>query len=254
MLLKENSRLCYKMKFNFTILLALISHIILSQSNLIPGIVYLDATSHYSTKPSKYENNDIRVRWDDYSKLISDTTKFQFKKLTSDSSHQHQISFYFDWSGIPRQDKIVEKHIEKWFKPLVFDINDTTHGFFDIYLTCKSKKGNWLEVIINEKTKETLWIKKSKYVNLIKWKQFTKKTRSNLYVKVHNGKIYSSNDTTSKEIKFDPKDDFHIKKVKGNWFQISNKYSHDMPSNIIIEEAWVKFKDDVGLLVGLTKT
>jgi hypothetical protein len=217
----------------------------------MPGIVYLNTGTHYSTKPSKYENNGNRVRWDEYSKLISDTTKFQFKKYPKDSTHLNQLSFYFDWSNIPRQDKIVEKDIEKWFKPLVFNINDTIDGFFDIYLTCKSKKGNWLEVIVNEKTKETLWIKKSKYVKFIKWSKFSKRTRSTLNLKVPRGNIYSSNDTLSKAIEFDSNDEFYVTKQKGNWFQVSNKNSSDKPSNIVVEKAWVKFKNDFELLIGI---
>jgi hypothetical protein len=243
------------------IILILFSLIARSQNNGNPGIVQLKIGSHQifwpidSTNKSK---NYIKfgAKGEDLSKCKSDTTKFKFYTNNFGTDFSRQISFYFDWSNIPRIERIVEKNYS-WFRPLVFNKSDTINGYFDIFLTCKSKQGDWCEVIINEDTKETLWIKNTKNVKFITWKKFVKK---DYWLTVHLEKdksnhIYSRPNINSNVISYTGIDCFKAIKVKGNWMQISNKYEEHCGyyETMFVHKVWVQFKTNDMLLIDMRK-
>ena len=242
------------------LVLSLISLNIWGQKNEYPGLIHLSTGSHKIIMPTDLNNKFIvsnKYLYDEYyvSRFKSDTTCFNFYKDINDSSSIYHISFYFDWSKIPRKDKIIEENIEFWFKPMCFDIKDTISGYFDIYLTCKSKKGNWFEVVINEETQETLWIQKAKFVKLVKWDKLTKKKYWWFTIQKQSNNIYSKPDTLSTQIDYNGNDCFEITKVKNNWMKISNTNSelcgnYDMK---FVESGWIRYKTNNGLLIKLNK-
>jgi hypothetical protein len=242
----------------FLVLLSLNSS---GQGDLFPGLVGLKIGTHRIYTPPDSTNRAIvsvkfGYKGEDLSKFKSDTVKFKFYADQKAKNLTRQISFYFDWSTIPRIERIVEQDYHSWFSPMCFN-DDTISGYFEIYLTCKSRQGDWFEVIINEQTQETLWLRKAKFVNLIKWKDLHK--NEDLLTlqlnKTPTNKIYDKPDTSSTEISYSGQDCFEIIRIKGQWMQIANKNS-ELCGNYdtaFVDNAWVQYKTSDRLLINLKK-
>jgi hypothetical protein len=134
-----------------------------------------------------------------------------------------------------------------WLQPM--SIGEMTNFML---FSCKKKIGNWYEIIINEKTNETLWIKGNKYIKFYNWENVYNKK---LYLTIEqnmnqNVLIFSSNDTLSKKV-----DNnfycFEIIGIDGNWMKISNTISDKCPIKDKEIEGWILFKDENHLYIKL---
>lgn len=199
-----------------------------ADANSNPGMVQLIIGQHTS-KGSP----------DDPSAMVSDTVVFRFFAAPNAEEASQQLSFYFDWSRIPRREKIVETGYDSWFAPMIF--KDTMWSHYVAYLVCTSQKGEWLEVVVNEKTQEKLWIKSGRFVRLWTWTKLADQ-KNNFTIAVHTT-VYEKPDTNSAPVKADV-NCFEIKTVKGNWMQISTGDSElcDCYERPRVRKAWVQFK------------
>lgn len=203
-----------------------------ARSDYYPGMVQLVTDAYVSTGPSG-----------DLSKLVSNTIVFSFYKQRGDSQIARELSFYFDWANIPRKVKVWEDDYNSWFSPMSGDTSD-----LDYYLTCKSRNGDWVEVVVNEKTKETLWLKNSFHVRFISWDKINKRKR---WVKVKaNTTIYGSRDTSSAKL-IPEVNCFQIDRVKGDWMKLSTRDSELCGCNDqnVLKNVWIRYRTRESLLI-----
>ncbi|HXB10543.1 MAG TPA: hypothetical protein VNZ45_01045 [Bacteroidia bacterium] len=117
---------------------------------------------------------------------------------------------------------------------------------------CKRKKGKWMEVVVNEDTKETLWIQKDKHLSFEKLNDYVK--HEPMVIEKY-GTIYSSPDTTSKVIDYPHQKCLDVMGVNGNWMNVSNECDGPCcPSgedNIPHISGWIKFKEKDKWLITL---
>ena len=229
-----------------------IPHLILTLSLLLgvskngladsfPGIVYLKSNSTQTyTDPAG-----------DLSKYRSDTIEFIFYSEPNTTHSTRQISFYFDWSRIPRKTRIVEQNYHEWLSPISFN-DDTTSGYFKLYLTCSVKNEDWLQVVLNEKTGETGWLHKNQSVQFISWNHLDNRK---FWVTVQNNTpdYFSQPDTTSQKLQYNGINCFELIRIKGDWMLVSNKNSEmcDNYNQPYLHKAWIRFKTSSKLLVQL---
>jgi len=236
----------------WTFLLTLLCNYNIAKADLYPGMVKLVIGTHgFSPKTdSSFTILGVTgtIAKNSYN-YISDTNTFKFFKNRKDKLPLKTLSFYFDWRSSPRVERIVEKSYRTWFNPMSIN-DDTTSSYFDIYLVCKSKHGKWLEVVVNEKTQETLWLKNKRFVIFFKWKKLYKKED---YVGVkQTTNLYERADSLSRKINSNYSDYFEILKIKGNWMKVRTCYldgCYNESGDIKI--GWINFKSNDNLFIEL---
>ncbi|MES2397101.1 MAG: hypothetical protein V4549_13910 [Bacteroidota bacterium] len=239
------------------IILMLLSNILSAKTDVYPGMVKLITGWHKFAKGADSTVTFLGLTTStakDISNYKSDTVVFNFYRNPKDNKVYRHLSFYFDWSKIPRIVRIVEKNYTDWLSPMTF--NDDTSGYYDIYFTCKSKKGNWLEIIINEGTQETAWIRDTKFVKMLPWKNLLKEDRF-LTIELKDFKTtqyFKLNDIKSEQINYAENNCFEIVDVKGNWMKIENGDSEICftTSNKTFT-AWVLFKSNDNLVIKVNR-
>lgn len=182
---------------------------------------------------------------------IPDTISFRFYSSPNASQPVHRLSFYFDHSRIPRKTRIAERNYHEWFSPISFN-DDTTSGYFTMYLTCCKKSNGWLQVILNEETGETAWIQESNSVHLIKWNQLDSRKYS-VTITNNTQQYFLKADSTSQKLKYADINCFELIRIKGDWMLVSNKNSEmcDNYDRPYLHKAWIRFKTPSRLLIDL---
>lgn len=213
----------------FTLVLTISNSLAFAKTDSYPGLIKL-ITGEYKVYGSIHG---------DLSKNKSDTIAFKFFNKPADTHIARHLSFYFDWN-IPRRPRIIETDCFNWLVPMSLD---TLGGFYGIYFTCKSKQGDWFEIVINEKTQETLWVQGTRHLKFISWKKLDNKRKYDISIKT-TSTIYSRPDSLSSIIKYTGTDCFEVLKIKRSWMQVSNKNSercnnYELP---FVEKGWVYFK------------
>lgn len=185
----------------------------------------------------------------DPSRNTSDTTIFRFYKQPNDSNFVRVLSFYFDWSTIPRHEKIAQPDYRGWLSPMTF-FDDTTSGHFRIYFTCKSIKDGWFEIVVNETTRESLWIKDNKQIQFYKWQKLIRKNSVTIAT---NSTVYSKRDTSSEILSENGGDCFEVNKIIGNWMRVNSRKSElcNYDDKLPQDQMWIRFRTSGGIAVKL---
>ncbi len=241
-------------------------------SNSFPGIVKLDVETHvlhaqesstlHTQKSSTFKFLGIPVTiitisntYPDVTEYYSDTTYFKFYDHPSDPTPVKQLSFYDEQNKSFATYKSVERDIENWLNPEILE-GDSAHGYSNIFLLCKSRQGDWLEVIVNKETGETLWIKNKKRIEFISWKKLFHDPLSGAvrskYEAQHRMLIYISPDTNAPLITYNETNCFNVNKIKGNWLRIDNHLSElcdNDDRSPEVENGWIEFINSEGLLI-----
>lgn len=176
---------------------------------------------------------------DNLSQLVSDTVVFRFFENPKDAAPSQQLSCYFNWSSIPRKEVIIERDYRNWLSPMIFK-DDSVSGYYKVYLTCVSRKGYWLEVIVNEQTQKKMWIKEEKFVRFHRWADIADKKFLTISV---NTAVYARPDTNSVQATI-ASNCFEIDKINGDWMQVSSADAElcDSYGQARLKKVWVRFK------------
>ncbi|PKW29935.1 hypothetical protein [Flavobacterium lindanitolerans] len=158
-----------------------------------------------------------------------------------DKEPKQIIQFYQDEvTGSPDIRDI--ESVEKWLKP---------EGFFldydQLVFRCKSEERFWIEVIVNNETGESYWIRKTKSVDLDTWEGFLK----NAFMISRNSfpqEIKAQPNDSARTIPFDGEDCFQVKSMKGDWIQIFTGSHCDDDGNPI-KSGWIRWKQENEILI-----
>jgi len=183
----------------------------------------------------------------------SDTSYYTFYAHLNDTIPVHHLSFYIEQGVDVYRETSVEHEIESWLKPEIFS-GDSIRGYGAIFFLCKSKIGDWMEVVVNTETGETLWIKDGKKSEFISWHNLFKKNHREGVLQAYDIPfvIYSSPHISTDTIIFNEWDCFSVDKIKGDWVKITNSRTEpcrEEDRHLIIEKGWIRFRDENGLLV-----
>lgn len=208
-----------KMKTLLTFILLLLTTNLLAQTDLGLGLISInfdDKTTlyFYSTPNDKEPKKTIQV----------------FKDKTINS-----------WN-------ILDLHIHKdWLKPEILWLDYSQFVF-----RCLTVKDNWLKVMVNNETEETLWLKKSDATTFSDWENYLKEMFGVARLPDQQQQIKSLPTDNSEEIINQGQDCFQVKSMKGDWIEIFTADYCDesyTESKTKIKSGWIKWRQGNKLLI-----
>lgn len=176
--------------------------------------------------------------------IIKLTGKTTLKLYTDpyDREPKQTLEFFSDENTESLDLKDFESH-EKWLKPEGFTMEDN-----QLIFRCKSEERFWIEIIVNNETGESLWLKKSKAIDLNTWDGFLKEAfmiSRNDYLQ----EIRTQPNDEAKEIPFEGDECFQVKTVRGDWIQIFTAPHCDDVGEGSLKSGWIKWKEGNKLLI-----
>jgi len=168
-------------------------------------------------------------------------TVLNFYAAAYDKEPKQVIEFYQDEATGSPDIRNIET-IEKWLKPEGFHLD-----YDQLIFRCKSEERFWIEIIVNNETGESYWIRKTKAVDLDTWEGFLK----NAFMISRNSfpqEIKVQPNDTAKTIPFDGEDCFQVKSMKGDWIQIFTAPHCDDMDNPI-KSGWIRWKEGNEILI-----
>jgi hypothetical protein len=183
-------------------------------------------------------------------KIEFDTkTIIDFYKLPTDKSHYKRIEFFDDKEIKTWNIKNLE--VERtWLKPELLWVDYSQFNF-----RCKSITNDWLELIVNNENGMTLWIKQTKATKYLTWEEYLKGMFGVERREDYKQKIRMLPNDTSDEIKYEGRDCFEVKSLKGDWIEINSTDQCDEGDNKIkIDSGWIKWRDGDELMINYYTT
>lgn len=174
----------------------------------------------------------------------NDTTVLHL--YTSKTDKQPAKTIEFSPNTITDSQNIRNNEIKRWLKPEGFALE---YSFF--VFRCKNRTDNWYEVIIDNESGQTLWLKKSTVTKFSSWETFLTGVLGVNVLQDPKQAIRTSPLDTAKEINYKVTDCFRAKSMKGDWIEIYTDDHCDNPeSGTIIKSGWIKWRRGEQLLIG----
>lgn len=175
---------------------------------------------------------------------FDDKTTLHFYSTPNDKEPKRTIQFFNDQNSWNLRD--LDKHKE-WLKPEVFWLDYSSFVF-----RCLTVKNNWLKVIVNNETEETLWLKKSDLATFKDWESYLKEMFGVTRLLDQQQKIRSLPFDESGEISYQGQDCFQVKSMKEDWIEIFTADYCDesyTDSKTKIKSGWIKWRQGNKLLI-----
>lgn len=177
---------------------------------------------------------------------FDDKTTLYFYLTPNDKEPKRTIQFFSDQTINSWNIRDLDKHKE-WLKPEVFWLD---YSYF--VFRCLTIKDNWLKVIVNNETEETLWLKKSDLTSFQDWESYLKEMFGVARRLDQQQKIRSLPIEDSEEISYQGPDCFQVKSMKEDWIEIFTADYCDesyTDSKTKIKLGWIKWRQGSKLLV-----
>lgn len=170
-----------------------------------------------------------------------------FYKNLNDKKAIRTIEFFDDNSINSINIKNLETQ-KKWLKPEALWFYFPTFSF-----RCKSKTNGWYEVIVNNESGQTLWMRNEKFTELLTWEMFLKSKFVIERLPKYKQAIRKLPSNGSKKIKYVGTDCFEVKSMKGDWIKIFTsdfcKSGYGENEGTILQSGWIKWKSGNTLLI-----
>jgi len=177
---------------------------------------------------------------------FDDKTTLHFYSTPSDKEPKRTIQFFNDQTINSWNIRDLDKHKE-WLKPEILWLDYSQFVF-----RCLTAKDNWLEVMVNNETEETLWLKKSDLTTFSDWENYLKEMLEVARLPDQQQKIRSLPTDNSEEIIYHGQDCFQVKSMKGDWIEIFTADYCDesyTESKTKIKSGWIKWRQGNKLLI-----
>jgi hypothetical protein len=172
------------------------------------------------------------------------TTVIDFYDKPTDKTQSKRIEFFND----PAINSFNIKNLDKertWLNPEKLWLD-----YFQFAFRCKTKTSEWLEVVVNEGTGQTLWIKQTKEIKFLTWENYLKDMFGVTRLENEKQKIRTSRSDNGQEIKYEGTDCFRVKTLKGEWIEIFTPDHCDAyGGKTQIKSGWIKWKRGNKLLI-----
>lgn len=115
-------------------------------------------------------------------------------------------------------------------------------------LAVKSRRNGWLEVIVDDNTKEMLWLQENKSVKFKDWLQDMKTSFAIGRLNAESNPLRAKPDANAEKMNFDGNDSFNVIEMKGNWIKVN---SQNMPSEATKKSisGWIRWRDNNSCLL-----
>lgn len=175
---------------------------------------------------------------------IDSSNHLYFYKTPGVSLPIRRIEFFDDkiingWNIVD-----VEKN-KKWMSAEELDMEIPI-----IIFRCKSKRNGWLQVIVNNETGKSFWIKDDTNATYLSWETYLKEWPVG---KNTPQKIRVSPSDYSKEVFYTGNNYFGVKSMKEDWIEIfsldnGNDYTE---ASSKVSSGWIRWRNGNNLLVGI---
>ena len=175
---------------------------------------------------------------------FDDKTVVDFYEKPADNSQFKRIEFFNDKAINSWNIKDLENQ-RTWLKPEVLWLDYSEFNF-----RCKSRTGDWFEVIVNNENGIALWIKQSNATKFMTWEEYLKDMFAVDRLETYNQKIRKQPTDTADEIKYEARDCFQVKSLKGDWIEIFTTDNCEEGKNKTeIKSGWIRWKQGDKLLI-----
>ncbi len=177
---------------------------------------------------------------------FDDKTVLRFYERTSDASTAKTIEFFDDKSINSFNIKNLPAH-EDWLSPQSLWLD-----YFSFTFRCKSRRPGWFEVIVNNETGKTYWLRNNKLVSFGTWEQYLKGMFAVERSEKVKQKIFHSPNARSSTINYKGRDCFQVKAMRGEWIEIATAQHCDQSytnSETKINSGWIKWRRGNELLI-----
>jgi len=136
--------------------------------------------------------------------------------------------------------------VQKWLKPESLWLD-----YYSFVFRCRSKRAGWFEVIVNNDSGQTYWVRESKFLEFQTWNQFLKGMFSIARSSSYPQKILRRPESRSLEIKYRGRDCFDVKSMRGDWVEIRAAAQCDDAEGAgpLFRSGWIRWKRGNRLLV-----
>lgn len=135
---------------------------------------------------------------------------------------------------------------EKSYNLLNPDVHKLDYYLFN--LPAKTRLNGWLEVVVDDGTNETLWLKESKNVEFKDWLQDMKTSFAIGRLNKENNPLLTKPDPTAQKVIFDGDESFDVIEMKGDWIKVNSKNLPSETTKISIT-GWIRWRDNNCLLI-----
>jgi hypothetical protein len=177
---------------------------------------------------------------------FDDKTTLFFYTTPNDNEPKKTLQFFNDLSIHSWNIRDLEEH-EDWLNPEIMRIDYSQFVF-----RCLTAKDSWLEVMVNNETGETLWLKKNELTGFKDWETYFREMFGVARLQDHPQKIKSSSNENSAEINYQGQDCFQVKSMDGDWIEIfTADYCDESYTNskTKIQSGWIKWRQGNKLLI-----
>jgi hypothetical protein len=108
---------------------------------------------------------------------------------------------------------------------------------------------------VNNNSGQTYWIKKNKTTIFLTWEEYLKQMFAVDRLADHKQKIRKQPSDTADEIKYEGRDCFQVKSLKGDWIEIfTTDYCDQGQNKKEIKSGWIKWRRGNELLINYYTT
>jgi len=177
---------------------------------------------------------------------FDDKITLHFYSDSTDKEPKRTIQFFNDQTINSWNIRDLDKQKE-WLKPEIFWLDYSSFVF-----RCLTVKDNWLKVIVNNESGESLWLKKNDLTTFKNWEIYLKEMFGVARLPDEQQKIRSLPTDNSEEIKYQGQDCFQVKSMNGDWIEIFTAvYCEESytGSKTKIKSGWIKWRKGNKLLI-----
>jgi hypothetical protein len=133
--------------------------------------------------------------------------------------------------------------VRKWLAPesLWLDYNS-------FVFRCRARQAGWLQVIVNNNTGKSYWVKASPVLQFQTWETFLKGMFSVARSKEFPQKILVSPAAGSREVRYRRRDCFDVMSMRGDWIQVTQAGHCENPDKRF-RSGWIRWRRGRTLLI-----
>jgi hypothetical protein len=177
---------------------------------------------------------------------FDDKTVLKFYEDTTDIEPAKTIKFFNDESINSWSIKNLEEEKE-WLKPEVLWLDYSSFIF-----RCLVKEENWCQIIANNESGKTYWLKQTKVTDFKDWEKYLQNMFSIGKLEDEPQEIRTSPNDNSSVINYFGYECFQVKRMKGDWIEISTPeycIKDKSDNKTKLESGWIRWKDGNKLLI-----
>ena len=182
---------------------------------------------------------------------FDDKTVLEFYTDTLATEPKKVIEFFDDRTINSWNIKDLKEQRE-WLKPEVLWLD-----YFAFTFRCLTKTDNWFEVLANNETKTSYWLKRTDTTKFNTWEGYLKEMFGVERLSNYPQKIRTEPSENSQEIEYQGTDCFVVKSMKGDWIEITTPDYCDenfTDSKTPIKSGWIKWRKGDELIINYFTT